>query len=79
MMQDEFDEDGEELLFEGAQCCRCDLDLDPRTGMCPNDRCPFHGRYQDEIVRWSPLARKRSGTSGCFGSSPEWASELQSK
>ena len=22
--------------------------------MCPNDRCPFHGRFQDEIVRWSP-------------------------
>ncbi len=53
MIHDE-DDDAEELLFEGAQCCRCDLDLDPRTGLCPNDRCPFHGRYQDEIVRWSP-------------------------
>jgi hypothetical protein len=47
------DED-EESLYEGAQCSRCDLDLDPRTGFCPNDRCPFHSRYQDEIVRWSP-------------------------
>lgn len=52
-MFDEFDED-DEMLFEGAQCSRCDLDLDPRTGFCPNDRCPFHSRYQDEIVNWSP-------------------------
>lgn len=52
-MNYEFDE-GDEMLFDGAHCSRCDLDLDPRTGMCPNDRCPFHGRYQDEIVRWSP-------------------------
>lgn len=54
MPQEELDEDGEELLYEGAQCSRCDLDLDPLTGMCPNDRCPFHRRFQDEIVRWSP-------------------------
>ena len=53
-MTDEFDDAGEELLYEGAQCCRCDLDLDPRSGYCPNDRCPFHGRHQDEIVMWSP-------------------------
>ncbi len=53
-MTDEFDEDGEELLYEGAQCCRCDLDLDPRSGYCPNDRCPFNGRHQGEIVRLSP-------------------------
>jgi hypothetical protein len=52
-MTDVFDEDAEELLFEGAQCSRCDLDLDPRSGYCPNDRCPFHCRYQDEIVRWT--------------------------
>lgn len=52
-MTDEFDED-DEFLFEGAQCSRCDLDLDPRSGFCPNDRCPFHCRYQDEIVRWLP-------------------------
>jgi hypothetical protein len=52
-MCDDRDED-EELPYEGAQCCRCDLDLDRRTGMCPNDRCPFHVRYQDEIVAWSP-------------------------
>ena len=34
MMSDEFHEYGEdeELLYEGAQCCRCDLDLDPRSG-----------------------------------------------
>jgi hypothetical protein len=50
-MRDDLDE---ELLYEGAQCGRCDLDLDPRTGMCPNDRCPFHVRYQDEIVRFEP-------------------------
>lgn len=36
--------------FEGALCGRCGLDLDPHTGKCPNDRCPFHHRYQDEIV-----------------------------
>ena len=53
-MSDEFHEGGEELLYEGAQCCRCDLDLDTRSGHCPNDRCPFHCRFQDEIVRWSP-------------------------
>lgn len=61
MVHDEFDEGGEELLFEGAQCSRCDLDLDPRSGMCPNDRCPFHGRYQDEIVRWSPPGEDEEG------------------
>ena len=54
MMLDDFDDADEEWLYEGAQCCRCDLDLGPRTGMCPNDRCPFHWRYQDEIVSWSP-------------------------
>ena len=54
MVYNEIDEGGEELLFEGALCSRCELDLDPRTGMCPNDRCPFHCRFQDEIVRWSP-------------------------
>ena len=54
MVLDEFAEDGEEWLSEGAECCRCDLDLDPRSGRCPNDRCPFHGRRQDEIVGWSP-------------------------
>lgn len=53
MVHDEFD-DGEELLYEGAQCSRCDLDLDPRSGFCPNDRCPYHSRNQDEVVRWSP-------------------------
>lgn len=53
MMRDDADED-EELFYEGAHCCRCDLDLDPRTGMCPNERRPFHVRYQDEIVAWSP-------------------------
>lgn len=52
-MNEEFDE-GDEMLFEGAQCSRCDLDLDPSTGFCPNDRCPFYTRFQDEIVRWSP-------------------------
>jgi hypothetical protein len=25
-----------------------------RTTTPRNDLCPFHGRYQDEIVRWSP-------------------------
>ena len=29
---------------------RCGLDLDLHTGRCPNDRCPFHRGYQDEIV-----------------------------
>lgn len=53
MIHDE-DDDGEELLYEGAQCCRCDLVLDPWSGYCPNPRCPFHCRFQDEIVRWSP-------------------------
>lgn len=57
MVHDENDE-GEELLYEGAQCCRCDLDLDPWSGYCPNDRCPFHSRFQDEIVRWSPLRQE---------------------
>jgi hypothetical protein len=52
MADDDFD-DGE-MDYEGAQCCRCDLDLDPRSGRCPNDRCPFHVHYQDEIVPWSP-------------------------
>lgn len=52
-MIDEFDDD-DEMLFEGAQCSRCDLDLNPRTGMCPNARCPFHSRFQDEIVKWGP-------------------------
>ena len=53
-MLGDVDDADEDLLYEGAQCCRCDLDLDPRTGFCPNDRCPFHLRYQDEIVRSSP-------------------------
>jgi hypothetical protein len=52
-MNDEFDED-EEMLYEGAQCSWCDLDLDPRSVFCQNDRCPFYTRFQDEIVRWSP-------------------------
>lgn len=53
--------DEDEMLFEGAQCCRCDLDLDPRTGYCPNDRCPFHGHNQDEIVRWTPPGADEDG------------------
>jgi hypothetical protein len=33
--------------FRGAICCRCELPLDP-DGTCPNDRCHFFTRYQDE-------------------------------
>ncbi len=36
--------------FEGATCSRCELDLDPETGECPNDRCPFHFGFQDEVI-----------------------------
>ncbi len=36
--------------FEGATCHRCELPLDPEEGTCPNDRCPFHFGFQDEIV-----------------------------
>lgn len=54
MLADDFAAESEKLLFEGAQCSRCDLDLDTQTGMCPKNRCPFHRRFQDEIVRWSP-------------------------
>ena len=66
MMLDHFDDADEELLYEGAQCSRCDLDLDPQTGYCPNSRCPFHCQNQDEIVRWSPPGDdKRSLSSRC--------------
>jgi hypothetical protein len=33
--------------FQGAMCSRCDIDL-TFDGFCPNDRCPFNERYQDE-------------------------------
>ncbi len=36
--------------FEGATCGRCELDLDPEDGTCPNDRCPFHFGLQDEVI-----------------------------
>jgi hypothetical protein len=36
--------------FEGALCGRCELPLDPHAGTCPNDHCPYHWGYQDEIV-----------------------------
>jgi hypothetical protein len=54
-MRDDFDEPGD--IGQGIQCCRYDLDLDPPTGSCPNDRGPFHRRDQDQIVRWSPPMR----------------------
>lgn len=34
-------------FYDGAICSRCDLDLDD-WGYCPNDRCPFFARHQDE-------------------------------
>ena len=34
--------------FEGAMCSRGERDL--TDGLCPNDRCPFHFGYQDEVV-----------------------------
>ncbi|QDV37545.1 hypothetical protein [Tautonia plasticadhaerens] len=34
-------------FYRGATCSRCDLDLDD-WGYCPNDRCPFFARHQDE-------------------------------
>ena len=36
--------------YEGATCHRCELPLDPEEGNCPNDRCPFHFGFQDEVV-----------------------------
>ncbi len=36
--------------FEGATCSRCELPLDAKEGTCPNDRCPFHFVFQDEVV-----------------------------
>ena len=34
-------------FFDGALCTRCEIDLGG-DGLCPNDRCPFNGSYQDE-------------------------------
>jgi hypothetical protein len=34
-------------FFRGAMCCRCEIGLTDE-GYCPNDRCMFHTRYQDE-------------------------------
>jgi hypothetical protein len=36
--------------FEGATCSRCQLPLDTQDGTCPNDRCPYHFGFQDEVV-----------------------------
>ena len=36
--------------FEGATCHRCELPLDEEGGTCPNDRCPFHFGFQDEVI-----------------------------
>ena len=36
-------------FFAGATCSRCQLGLTP-DGFCPNDRCPYHHGYQDEVV-----------------------------
>ncbi len=36
--------------FAGATCHRCELPLDEEEGTCPNDRCPFHFGFQDEVV-----------------------------
>ena len=36
--------------FEGATCHRCGLPLDEEEGTCPNDRCPFHFGFQDEVI-----------------------------
>ena len=54
MMCDDFDDADEELLYEGAQCSRCDLDLDPQTGCARTTGAHSTSQYQDEIVRWSP-------------------------
>jgi hypothetical protein len=41
-------------FYAGAQCSRCDLDLDSE-GYCPNDRCPFRNTHQDESNGdWEP-------------------------
>ncbi len=42
-------------------CSRCELDLTP-DGLCPNDRCPYHFGYQDEVV-----------TNDSWPSEEEWA------
>jgi hypothetical protein len=33
--------------FRGATCCRCEISL-TEDGYCPNDRCHFFTRHQDE-------------------------------
>jgi len=35
--------------FAAATCHRCELPLDEEAGTCPNDRCPFHFGFQEEV------------------------------
>lgn len=43
-----------EGMFDGALCARCDISLDSE-GYCPNEKCPFHSTYQDELTEsWKP-------------------------